>query len=176
MLVSFSSLSIVSRSVSGCVSDYVLKFNRMRILHSAVMILFGIFSAVCSFTNSLILMTVYMGGIGVLDGMYWVMLSLVAMEINHQNSDITFTLLLFATACGYLVGPPAIGWLYDATGDFSHVLYAVSAGGVIAGAFTIAGTLCKAEPGLYKKTAKQVIKTSELKKCSRVVFERETAV
>ena len=54
-------------------------------------------------------MTVYMGGIGVLDGMYWVMMSLVAMEINHQNSDITFTLLLFATACGYLVGPPAIG-------------------------------------------------------------------
>ena len=109
MLVSFSSFSIVSRCVSGCVSDYVMKFNKLRVLHSAVMIFFGLFSAVCSFTHSLPLMTVYMGAIGVLDGMYWVMISLVAMEINHQYSDITFTLLLCATAFGYLVGPPAIG-------------------------------------------------------------------
>ena len=64
-----------------------------------------------------------MGGIGVLDGMYWVMLSLVAMEINHQYSDIMFTLLLCATAFGYLVGPPAIGKiLYDSRcGNYKYI-------------------------------------------------------
>ena len=70
----------------------------------------------------------------------------------------------------------SLGWLYDTTGNFSHVLYVVSAGGVTAGAFVFAGTLWKAEPGLYKEMAKQVIKTSELKKCSLIVFERETVV
>lgn len=82
----------------------------MSVLSSAIIVLFGISSACFSFTQSLVILAVYMGGIGVLDGMYWVMLSFVALEISDsRRSDILFTLILFAQAFGYLTGPPAIG-------------------------------------------------------------------
>lgn len=59
----------------------------MRIL-SAVLMTFAILSTLCSFTHSLILMIIYIGAIGVIDGVYWTMLSLAAMEIVRQYSDI----------------------------------------------------------------------------------------
>ena len=86
-----------------------MKLQKIRIVLSAVLILFGLFSVLVSFTQSVILITVYMGGIGVLDGMYWPMLSMAAMEMNYQLSDIMFSLMLAATAFGYLFGPPAVG-------------------------------------------------------------------
>ena len=68
------------------------------------------------------------------------------------------------------------GWLYEATGNFSHVLYVVGAGAVTAGFFLFAGTLWREKPELYKNMVKTVIETSELKKYSLVVFERETVI
>ena len=53
-----------------------------------------------------------MGAIGMLDGVYWTMLSLTAMEMDCQYYDITFTLMLASTAFGFLVGPPALGEIF----------------------------------------------------------------
>jgi hypothetical protein len=52
----------------------------------------------------------------------------------------------------------------------------VGAGAVTAGFFLFAGTLWREKPELYKNMVKTVIETSELKKCSLVVFERETVI
>ncbi|XP_028400169.1 monocarboxylate transporter 4-like isoform X2 [Dendronephthya gigantea] len=177
LLVTFSLLSIVSRSTFGCVADYVMKLNKMSVLLSAVVVLFGISSACFSSTQSLVILAVYMGGIGILDGMYWVMLSFVAMEISDpRHSDIVFTLILFSQAFGYLIGPPAIGFFYDLNGNFSHVLYAVGAAAVTAGIFILAGALLKpTNSQLLRKMTKSLVGTSELK-CSLVVFERETVL
>ena len=56
-----------------------------------------------------------MSGIGVLDGMYCPMFSTAALEIRYQHSDIIYTLMLTAAAFGYLVGPPAIGKISEAS-------------------------------------------------------------
>ena len=69
------------------------------------------------------------------------------------------------------------GWLYDVTGNFHNVLHAVSAGAFTAGIFVLVGALYKpTKPGPYQQMGRSVIATSELKKCSLVVCERETVI
>lgn len=75
-----------------------------------VVILFGVSTALCSLTQHLLLMMLYMGFVGCLEGMYWFFLPLLSMEISREdNTDEAYACLIFASGLGYLVGAPSMG-------------------------------------------------------------------
>ena len=75
-----------------------------------VALLFGISTALCSLTQSLPLMILYMGFIGCLEGIFWVNLPLFVIEVfSGEHTDYAYALLVSVSSLGYLAGPPAMG-------------------------------------------------------------------
>ena len=71
---------------------------------------FGLASGLCSLTQHLPLMILYMAVIGFLEGMFWVILPLMMYELSGGvNADYAFSFMALLSALGFLAGPSSMG-------------------------------------------------------------------
>lgn len=71
---------------------------------------FGLASGLCSLTQHLPLMILYMAVIGFLEGTFWVFLPLMMYELTGGvNADYAFSFITLVTALGFLTGPSSMG-------------------------------------------------------------------
>ena len=130
----------------GLIGDFASRRKITVHIASIAVTVFGLASGVCSFTQYLPLMILYMGVVGLLEGMFWVILPLMMHELTGGiHADYAYSLMVVLTATGYLTGPSSMGKVFDDTGDFRNVLYIVCACGVLAGAVIALGAYIRSK-------------------------------
>lgn len=94
----------------GRIADFALRRRKIRHIVQVTVMLFGITSGLCSLTQSFPLLILYMGSIGCLEGIYWMIQPLMMIEVTSgEDTDYALAVVLFVMGFGYLGGPPAMG-------------------------------------------------------------------
>lgn len=94
----------------GLIGDFASRRKIITHVASTVATLFGLASGLCSLTQHLPLMILYMTVIGFLEGMFWVIVPLMMYELTRGvNADYAFSFITLITAVGYLTGPSSMG-------------------------------------------------------------------
>lgn len=102
--------SLVGRIIAGLLADFASRRKIIPHIASTIVTIFGLATGLCSLTQHLPLMILYMTVVGGLEGMYWVILPLLMYELtNGINSDYAFALVIVLTGTGYLAGPSSMG-------------------------------------------------------------------
>ncbi|XP_068714138.1 monocarboxylate transporter 10-like isoform X1 [Montipora capricornis] len=142
-LISYLGISsAVGRLLFGRISD-VCSFKNIHI-YQTCMFLSGLASVLCPFANSYWGLVLYVVVIGILDGSYIGLMSIVTLDIVgvHKISS-AWSILFFCQSFTYLLGPPAAGFMYDSLKTFKPVFY-LAAGPMMCGTFLLFfGALCK---------------------------------
>ncbi|XP_067025904.1 monocarboxylate transporter 13-like isoform X2 [Acropora muricata] len=142
-LISFLGISsAIGRLLFGHISD-VCTFKNINI-YKTCMFLSGLASILCPLASSYWALVLYVVVIGILDGSYIGLMSIVTLDIVgvHKISS-AWGILFFCQSFTYLLGPPAAGFMYDSLKTFKPVFY-LAAGPMILGAFLlVSGVFCK---------------------------------
>ena len=94
----------------GLVGDFASRRKITVHIASIAVTVFGLASGVCSFTQYLPLMILYMAVVGLLEGMFWVVVPLMMYEVTGGiHADYAYSLMIVLTATGYLTGPSSMG-------------------------------------------------------------------
>ena len=102
--------SLIGRIIMGLIGDFASRRKITVHIASIVVTVFGLSSGVCSFTQYLPLMILYMAVVGLLEGMFWVILPLMAYELTGgTHADYAYSLMIVLSATGYLTGPSSMG-------------------------------------------------------------------
>ncbi|XP_028407594.1 monocarboxylate transporter 8-like [Dendronephthya gigantea] len=126
--------SLVGRIIAGLIGDFASRRKVIPHIACTLVTIFGLASGLCSLTQHLPLMILYMTVVGILEGVFWVILPLLMYALtNGINSDYAFAVIIVITGTGYLAGPSSMGKVFDVTGDFRIVLYIVCVCCLVAG-------------------------------------------
>lgn len=94
----------------GLIGDLISRRKLITHIASIVVTVFGLASGLCSLTQHLPLIILYMAVVGFLEGMFWVIIPLMMYELTGGvNADYAFSLVTLLTATGYLTGPSSMG-------------------------------------------------------------------
>ena len=82
----------------GFVGDFASRHGIINHIVSAVTAVFGLASGLCSLTQHLPLMILYMSVAGLLEGIYWVVVPLMMYDLTGgKNADYAFSLMTLLT-------------------------------------------------------------------------------
>ncbi|CAB3995633.1 monocarboxylate transporter 6 [Paramuricea clavata] len=116
--------TFVIRLIAGRFGDFALKHGKVKMVMQITFALFGVLNFMCSFLRAFPLLLVYMALIGIVEGVWWITYSILAMEITGgYYFDEAFSLLNLVGALSVLFGVPVSGWIFDHTNDFRYVFY-----------------------------------------------------
>jgi predicted MFS family arabinose efflux permease len=102
--------TFVTRAIVACLGDMALKHGKVKTMAGFTFVSFGVLNFVCSFIRSFPLLLVYMALIGIVEGVWWVLYSLLAMEITGGYFfDQAFSLCSLIGALALLVATPLSG-------------------------------------------------------------------
>ena len=102
--------SLIGRFAVGVIGDFASRRKIITHIASTVVTVFGLASGLCSLTQHLPFMIMYMAVVGLLEGMFWVILPLMMYELTGGiNGDYAFSLMTLITAAGFLTGPSSMG-------------------------------------------------------------------
>ncbi|XP_022797358.1 monocarboxylate transporter 13-like isoform X1 [Stylophora pistillata] len=142
-LISYLGISsALGRLLFGRISD-ACSFKNIHIYRSC-MFLSGLASVLCPLASSYWALVVYVVVLGILDGSYIGLMSIVTLDIVgvHKIAP-AWGILFFCQSFTYLLGPPTAGFMYDHLKTFKPVFY-LAAGPMIFGAFLLLfAALCK---------------------------------
>lgn len=94
----------------GLIGDFASRRKIITSIASTVVTVFGLASGLCSLTQHLPYMILYMAVIGFSVGMFWVLLPLIMYELTGGvNGDYAYSLMTLITSLGYLTGPSSMG-------------------------------------------------------------------
>ncbi|EDO46207.1 predicted protein [Nematostella vectensis] len=148
--------SAVGRILFGKLSDICCIRNLH--IYKACMLLSGLASALCSVATTYGGLITYVVALGILDGSYIGLMSIVTLEIvGFSKISPAWGILFFCQSFTYLLGPPAAGLLYDTVKSFKPVFYLAS-GPMIFGGVILLFVSC----AQTKTQTKTVIETASL--------------
>jgi MFS family permease len=108
LLVARGLTTFVTRPIVGRLSD--MARGKIKIMTAFTFVLFGVLNLVCSFIRTFPLLLVYMALTGIVEGVWWVTYSLLAMEITGGYFfDQAFSLCSLVGAFSSLIGIPTSG-------------------------------------------------------------------
>lgn len=101
------------------------------------MFLSGLASLLCPLASSYWTLVLYVAVLGILDGSFIGLMSIVTLDIVgvHKIAP-AWGILFFCQSFTYLLGPPAAGFMYDSLKTFKPVFY-LAAGPMICGSFLL---------------------------------------
>lgn len=135
-LISYLGISsAIGRVLFGRVSD-ICCFKNMHI-YRICMFLSGLASLLCPLASSYWTLVLYVAVLGILDGSFIGLMSIVTLDIVgvHKIAP-AWGILFFCQSFTYLLGPPAAGFMYDSLKTFKPVFY-LAAGPMICGSFLL---------------------------------------
>ncbi|XP_028397681.1 monocarboxylate transporter 4-like [Dendronephthya gigantea] len=124
LMVTRGITTFVARLLAGRLGDIFLKNGKVKMVSQITFVVFGVLNFMCSFLRSFPLLLVYMGLVGIVEGVWWVTYPILIMEITggyYYNEAYSLVCLIIAFAI--LLGPPIVGRIFDVTNDFRYVFY-----------------------------------------------------
>ena len=110
LLIIYGLASLLGRLAIARITDFALRKKKVTHITITALLLFGVGSGLCSIAQSLPMMISCAGIIGFSEGIYWLNLPLMNIEVTDgKQADEAYSFMMFIASFGQLLGPPATG-------------------------------------------------------------------